>query len=190
MRKNKIIILCGKSAAGKDTIAQKLIDILGYEFIISTTSRPIRENEKEGDPYYFIKKEEFIKLIEDDELIEYREYNTLANDTPDVWYYGVPKASMLNSGNYIGVLDIVGLDGFKEHFGGDVLSFYIHVDDKERERRAIKRGGFDKAEWDRRAIDDNIIFSNDIISKKIDHVITNDSLNKAVINIIKKIDAS
>lgn len=190
MRKNRIIILCGKSASGKDTITQKLKDILGYEFIISTTTRPIREGEKEGDPYYFIKNDKFVELIENDKLIEYRTYNTLINNVPDVWYYGVPKASISNNNSYIGVLDIVGLDGFKEHFGDSVISFYIHVDDKERERRAMKRGGFDKSEWDRRMIDDNIVFANDVISKKIDHVVTNESINKTVINIMKKIDAT
>ncbi len=190
MGKNRIIILCGKSASGKDTITQKLKDILGYEFIISTTTRPIREGEKEGDPYYFIKNDKFVNLIENDKLIEYRTYNTLIDNVPDVWYYGVPKASISGNSSYIGVLDIVGLDGFKAHFGDSVLSFYIHVDDKERERRAMKRGGFDKSEWDRRMIDDNIVFANDVISKKINHVVTNESINKTVINIMKKIDAS
>lgn len=44
-----IVILLGKSASGKDTIARKLVKARPADFftkLVGTTSRPIRENEK------------------------------------------------------------------------------------------------------------------------------------------------
>ena len=50
-----IFYLMGKSASGKDTIYQKLLehDTLGLAHIVLYTTRPIREGEAEGREYYF-----------------------------------------------------------------------------------------------------------------------------------------
>jgi len=74
----------------------------------------MRDGESQGNPYNFVTSSEFKRLIEHDFLIEHREYNTLVDGNPDTWYYGVEKSAINPSVDYVVVLDIVGLRGFKD----------------------------------------------------------------------------
>ena len=49
-----MICLIGKTASGKDTIAKELVNKYGYKRIVTYTTRPIRDGEKEGVNYYYI----------------------------------------------------------------------------------------------------------------------------------------
>ncbi len=55
---NRIIVLCGYQGSGKDYLASELKK-RGFDFIISHTTRPMRPNENEENPYYFTTKEKF-----------------------------------------------------------------------------------------------------------------------------------
>ena len=66
MRLNKplLIVISGPSAVGKDV----LIDLLktydsNYHFVITTTTRKIRKDEKEGINHFFISVEKFKKKL-------------------------------------------------------------------------------------------------------------------------------
>lgn len=165
---NKIIVLCGKSASGKDTLAKMISEKYGYNFIVSTTTRPIRNGESQENPYHFVSKEDFEQLINDGKLIEYRTYNTLVDGIPAVWYYGAEKREVVENKKYIVVLDIMGLDGFKETFGDRVVSFYLNASDEIRKERCVNRGDFNESEFNRRLADDEIVFSDEVIKNKID----------------------
>ena len=66
------MVLSGPSGAGKSSLISKIIDDIGEcYFSISTTTRPMREGEKEGVDYYFVSEEEFKAGIERDEFLEY-----------------------------------------------------------------------------------------------------------------------
>ena len=162
---NPIIILCGPSCAGKDTIATafNFFYYQDFHFLISTTSRPKRPNESEGNPYYFVSKEEFEELIKEDGLLEYREYNTLVNNKPDVWYYGVEKTSIDLDRSYICVLDPIGIKQFKKLFKERLLVFYVYTPETERRQRCKERGDFNRFEWERRLKDDKIKFSKEFL---------------------------
>ena len=45
---NKIIALVGFSSAGKDTLAKYAHDNLGYNFVVSHSTRPMRAGESQG----------------------------------------------------------------------------------------------------------------------------------------------
>lgn len=165
---NKIIVLCGKSASGKDTLAKMISDKFGFNFIVSTTTRPMRDGESQENPYHFVSKEDFEQLINDGKLIEHRTYNTSVDGIPAVWYYGAEKREVLEDKKYIAVLDIMGLDGFKETFGDRVVSFYLNASDEIRKSRCINRGDFNESEFNRRLADDAIVFSDEVIKNKID----------------------
>lgn len=168
---NKIIIITGYSSSGKDTLSKMLEKECGYNFVISTTTRPIRPNESDRNPYNFITNEEFEKLIQNDEMVEYREYYTLLNNLPSKWYYGVEKKEIQTDKPYVVVLDITGLRGFKKYFSDKIISFFIYVNEETRKNRCILRGDFDETEWDRRLKDDNERFPLEIIQKEVDFVI-------------------
>ena len=172
--KEMLTILIGKSGSGKDAVQRQLCgtehererfgEFLFFERIITTTTRPMREKEQEGIDYNFISKEDFLKGIKEDRFIEYRSYDTLVNNKPDTWYYGTPKRELDKDKDYVIILDAQGAKDFVNHYGREncfVVS--IEVPDEIRERRAMKRGSFDKTEWNRRLADDKIKFSEENI---------------------------
>jgi len=67
-----VLVLSGPSGAGKSSLIHKIIDDIGESyFSISTTTRPKRKGEVEGEDYYFVDKEEFEREIEEDQFLEY-----------------------------------------------------------------------------------------------------------------------
>ena len=84
--KGILIVLSGFSGSGKGTIMKELMKKYSeqYALSISATTRSPRPGETDGVEYFFKTKEQFEKMIADDELIEYAKY--VDN------YYGTPKA--------------------------------------------------------------------------------------------------
>lgn len=173
-----ITILCGKSASGKDTLLNELKNSREFNTIISTTSRPIRDGEKNGREYNFVTKEQFLSDIEKDAFLEYRTYNTLVKGVPDTWYYGCPKKTLDDldpDKDYVIILDMKGTRDFIDYYGKDnCFVCYVEVSDEVRKERAMSRGSFDETEWDRRAKDDEIKFSDEIVDSLANARISND----------------
>lgn len=70
-----IIAICGKSATGKTSLAKRLINFLinndyPVNFIISDTTRPLREGEKHGIDYNFIDPYDFQLRKKNQEYLE------------------------------------------------------------------------------------------------------------------------
>ncbi|PXA39080.1 guanylate kinase, partial [Staphylococcus pseudintermedius] len=74
--KGLLIVLSGPSGVGKGTVRKRIFDDphTSYKYSISMTTRQMREGEQDGVDYFFKTREEFEKLIEADEFIEYAEY--------------------------------------------------------------------------------------------------------------------
>ena len=173
-----ILIFSGESGAGKDYITKNFINKYpeDFELHISTTTRPIREGEKEGVNYHYISKEEFLKKIEKNEFIEYRSYDTLVNGVADTWYYGTEAFQKEQNKNYVVIKDLEGAKVLKDYCKSlniPVVHIYISVSDKLREERAKARGSFNQTEWDRRILADQKDFAADKI-KDCDYVLTNE----------------
>lgn len=176
LSENKIIVLSGHSSSGKDMLLNKLCKSIGYDMFVSVTTRPIRLGEKDGVNYHYTTKEKFLEMIDNNELIEYRTYNTLVGGVPETWYYGARKCDVDLSKNGICIiLDPVGLREFKEVYGKSVVSFFVESPEPLRKERAKCRGGFDETEWNRRYKDDQKIFDNEFLEKDIDFVVLNDA---------------
>lgn len=136
----KIFCVMGKSASGKDTIYNKILqeDSLGLNRIIPYTTRPIRDGETPGADYNFCTEEDVLRLTEKGQIIELREYNTV---------YGVWKYFTVNDGNidldkknYLTVGTLESFVKIRDCFGsGKVLPIYIEVEDGDRLIRAINR---------------------------------------------------
>lgn len=185
---NKIMVICGFSASGKDSITKYISDNHDYKMVISHTSRPIRPNESEGNPYHFISRKQFEEMINNNEFIECRKYNTLLNNNPDVWFYGVHKDSIdLSKHSYIVVLDILGLIEFKKHFKNNVISFFINVDEEIRRERCVGRSDFDQTEWNRRLQDDSVNFTYDVVNQEVDYMVDNYDFKMCIEYILNKI---
>jgi guanylate kinase len=161
----QITILCGQSASGKDAILRKLVSDYNYQSFISCTTRPIRENEIDGRDYWFIDKRAFESMIDNNRMVEYRTYNTLVKGVQDTWFYGLNKSEidrMYDNQNYVVVLDLQGAKSLIDYIGKDKCEvIYIDCPSEIRKERAIKRGGYDEIEWERRNKCDEIDFSED-----------------------------
>ena len=67
-----LIVLSGPSGVGKDTVLQRMKELqLPFHFVITATSRPKRKGEIEGVDYFFVSADEFVAMIERDELLEH-----------------------------------------------------------------------------------------------------------------------
>jgi len=185
----KIILISGKAQSSKkDYIVSKLISDYNFNSLISHTTRPIRPKEKNGQDYYFVSDAQFKQMIDDDLFIEYRTYNTLVDNIPSTWYYGLDKQTIDELDvhkNYVTIFDVQGVKEFIDYYGREnCFVCMVKCDDKIREERAKLRGGFSQSEWDRRLADDNVVFSEENINGLVDHYITNngtlDELNDKI----------
>ena len=173
---NRITDLLGKCCAGKDTMAKHMKLQFKYNFVISTTTRPMRNGESEGNPYHFISNEEFEDGIWNGKFIEYMGYKR----DDSVWYYGVSKDEIEDYKSYVAVLDIIGLREFRKAFGNRVFATYLDVPESERLERCKRRGDYNEEEWIRRKESDDLMFTNDVIEEigDIQLLTNNNFINK------------
>ena len=66
-----MIVLSSPSGAGKTTLVKMLSKNDNYEISISHTTRQPRSNEKDNKDYYFVNEDEFKRLINNQEFLEY-----------------------------------------------------------------------------------------------------------------------
>ncbi len=120
-KKGLLIVFSGPSGVGKGTVRKGVFDKLGDKlyFSISMTTRGIREGEKNGVDYYFVAKEQFLKELDRDNLLEYNEY--VGN------FYGTPKDVVLekiNQGKDVVLeIDVNGAKQIKEKMPNCVSIF-------------------------------------------------------------------
>lgn len=136
----KIFCVMGKSATGKDTIYQKLLNesYLDLKRIIPYTTRPIREGEEEGREYHFCSEEDVQRLEKEGRIVELRAYNTVYG----IWkYFTVNDDSIqLDEENYLLIGTLEAYTKIRDYFGAKkVVPIYVEVEDGERLLRAIAR---------------------------------------------------
>ncbi len=71
-KRGLLFVLSAPSGTGKDSVIHALKK-QGMDFYVvpSVTTRAPRAGESEGNPYHFVSQEQFTRLVENDELIEY-----------------------------------------------------------------------------------------------------------------------
>ena len=73
--KGQLIVLSGPSGVGKSTVIAELMgQRSNLYFSVSYTTREPRVGEQDGVNYNFVDRQEFERMIADDELLEYAEY--------------------------------------------------------------------------------------------------------------------
>ena len=83
---HNILVISGPSGSGKSTLVSRLIqNHPEASFSVSHTTRTRRGTEIEGKDYYFIKRDEFLKKVENNEFIEWAQvhdnlYGTLKSE--------------------------------------------------------------------------------------------------------------
>jgi guanylate kinase len=122
-----LIVISGPSGAGKDTVMQRMKERgLPFHFIVTATTREKRANEVHGRDYWFVSKEEFARMINEDELIEHA---IVYGD-----YKGIPKQQVreaLATGmDVIMRIDVQGAETVRR-MAPEALMIFITTDNEE-----------------------------------------------------------
>jgi guanylate kinase len=123
-----MIVLSSPSGAGKTTLVKMLSKIDNYEISISHTTRQPRINEENNKDYYFVNEEEFKRLINNQEFLEYAKvFNNFYGTTR------TPVIDRLNKGkNVLFDIDWQGADQIKnKKLDYKLITFFILPPSKE-----------------------------------------------------------
>ena len=131
-------VILGKSCSGKTTFANHLEKKYKIKRVVTTTSRPMRDGERQGIDYNFITYEEAKNSIKNREFIEYAEYKVANKDT---WIYGTKISDIDTSKTSLIVLNPIGYKKLKSLYKDKVLCVYIKPSFMKRMFRALKRDG-------------------------------------------------
>ena len=121
-----IVVISGLSGSGKDTVINRLKEIstTGFYFVVTCNTRPKREGEIDGKDYHFITREKFLKMIENDEMVEYSE---VYDDLKGVPRFEIEKA-MQKKMDLILRLDYQGMRKVKTIYPEAISIFIIPPD--------------------------------------------------------------
>ena len=169
-----VLVLSGPSGAGKSSLISKIIDDIGNTyFSISTTTRPIREGEKNGVDYYFVDKEEFEKEVEEEQFLEH----ALVHGN----YYGTslrPVKKALAEGKLIIFdIDVQGNNAIKNRLGDITTSVFISPPTLSELRHRLEKRSTDSQE----IINKRVNMAKREIQRVTEYefLLINDDLNRA-----------
>lgn len=180
MNKGKLFVISGASGVGKSTVlGQVMAQRQDLSFSVSATTRDPRNSEQDGVDYYFITKDRFREMIEEDAFLEY--------DAHMKHYYGTPKAQLedkLTRGHVLLDIEPNGAFAVRKARPDAVLIFVAPPSLEELERRLRNRGDtpedqiairLERAAWEMEQ------------GRKYDHYIINDQVQtcaEEILNII------
>ena len=131
-----ILVISAPSGAGKSTLVRRLIASLpDLAFSVSHTTRQRRENEKEGQDYFFVTRPRFERMIAAGEFVEWAEvFGHL---------YGTSKAQLgkiLADGRDVLLdIDVQGHQQVRKHLPDALSVFVLPPSYKELKRRLTER---------------------------------------------------
>jgi len=138
-KNGSILVVSGPSGSGKTSLARAVCEELGEKayFSISSTTRAIRDGEKDGVDYFFLSKEEFIKDIEEDYFLEWAEVH--GN------FYGTSKRQIdeaLKKGQIVFLdIDVQGYELVKKSYPDITTGVFVTTKSQEvLKQRLLNRG--------------------------------------------------
>ncbi len=133
----RLFVLSGPSGVGKDAVLSRMKQLgRDFHYAVTATTRPRRPGERDGIDYIFMAREDFLRLVEADGLLEWAEvYGNL---------YGVPKSHVteaLDGGrNVMLKVDIQGAETVKGLYPDAVLIFLEPPSMDSLDSRLTERG--------------------------------------------------
>jgi guanylate kinase len=169
-----VYIISAPSGSGKSTLVDKVRRIIPtLDFSISYTTRPPRGSEQNGREYFFITREQFEEMIQQDEFLEHA--NVFGN------YYGTAREFLekaeQNRHDLLLDIDVQGAAQIKGKLPGAVSIFILPPDRKTLEARLRNR-----------SLDAENVIQNRLATAsreienymKYDYILVNDRLEESV----------
>ena len=173
-KQGRLFVVAGPSGVGKGTVIRRLRELLpDVELSVSSTTRARRRGERDGVDYRYVTDEEFDRLIEGGELLEWADiFGHHRSGTP-----AEPVAGARAEGrDVILEIDVQGARQVREKAPEAVLVFLAPPSLEELGRRLRTRGTED---------DDQIARRLDVARAEMeersgfDHVVVNDDVDRA-----------
>ena len=178
----KLFVFAAPSGAGKTTLVHAVVTKHPeLRFSISYTTRKPRKNEADGVDYLFVDEDEFMRLRDQGEMLEYAEVfdNYYASSRSQV------EKHLADSRNVILEIDWQGAQQVRESMPECVTIFILPPSVEELERRLRDRGTDAPEVIERRLCD---ALSDMSHWDEFDHVIINDDLNQAIADLEDVLD--
>jgi len=168
-----VFIISAPSGSGKSTLVNELRRLVqGLDFSVSYTTRKPRGSEQNGREYFFISREEFERMMGDDEFLEHAD--VFGN------YYGTARRFLReaeqNSHDLLLDIDVQGAAQVKARIPCAISIFVLPPDRQKLEWRLNNRG-LDSPEVIHRRLD---TAGQEIENyDKYDYILVNDRLEEA-----------
>jgi guanylate kinase len=168
-----LYVVSGPSGSGKSTLCKMALSkIENLSFSISHTTRPRRKSELHGRDYYFISEQQFKKMIDNKDFIEW----AIVHGN----YYGTSKKEIeekASKGDVLLDIDVQGAIQVRSKFKNAIFIFIMPPSYNVLKRRIINRGNEKLS-----SIEKRLTIAREEIKyyKDYDYLIINDELDKAV----------
>lgn len=184
MNKGLLVVVSAPSGCGKDTVISRVMEKMqGDCFLsVSMTTRKIRPGEADGVNYHFVSVDEFMKNIENNEMLEYAKYGDN--------FYGTPISPVkknLNEGKTVFlIIEVEGGENVKKIFP-DAKKIFIIPPSLEVLEKRLRNRATDSDD----AIDARLRIAKTELKRAVeyDYIIENDVLEDAVNDVLSIIRA-
>jgi guanylate kinase len=177
-------VIAGPSGVGKGTLVKRLVARHPeVRLSISVTTRPPRPAERDGIDYRFVADDEFDRMVDGHELLEWAEIVGHRSGTPA----GPVLEALAAGGDVLLEIDVQGAFQVRERIPGAVLIFLEPPSLTELERRLRSRGTEDEERLARR-----LATAAEELERGpgFDHVVVNDDLERATAQVDAILEAS
>jgi guanylate kinase len=147
-RSGLLFTLVGPAGVGKNELMRYVMARTDVRQLPTATTRPMRPGEQEGREHYYKTRDEFQRMIDQDELVEYQEIHKR--------YYGMVRRDLegnLNSGqSVIADIDVLGALYACQRYPDSTVSIFVQPPTIGSLIERMRRRGDEEAELSKRLL--------------------------------------
>jgi guanylate kinase len=173
-----VFIVSGPSGCGKSTLVERMLELPAIRFSISCTTRKPRPSESPGKWYNFVSEEEFDRMVERGEFLEYaRVFSRYRYGTPRRWLEEARAQGL----DLVLEIDVQGAAQVRAALPESLSIFILPPSRKALGERLRARGQDTEEEIERRLAQAQQEILEHV--RHYDHVVVNDELESAGRNV-------
>jgi guanylate kinase len=179
MKRGLLIVVSGPSGVGKDTLIKRLLEVdTNLVYSVSGTTRKPRTGEKPDQNYTFISRDKFEELAGRGAFLEHATYNGQLYGT-----FRDRVETARNEGRDVVLkIDVLGAEQVRRLVSDAITIFVVAPSREELAHRQEGRGSESPEDLQSRR---QIAEKEMTYASRYDHVVTNDDVERAVIEILE-----